>query len=356
MHTRKGRQFLEFNTDQGRSRLLREARNLLSPNGVRVRRRSSNNWIIIRRGIPLQIYQFKTVRTTLPEVGTGAGLLCEQVGCIGSLSLGYWLHYEEEELEVLDMHTRSRVVSTFKSSLGLVTVLPGSVPDPEVEAVQELELEQKLGSSCLRAMLGQYPLVQQHQMKQLGWKSSRDLIAERFVVLEGWEELSAEFGYKIVPQFEWIEGVLFLAMFGRLLDREWKKISLIVAIGSLGVLFVEELPEMGYSIRRGSITTGGPSGGGEPKNVNEALTDDSWIVAMQEELNQFIANDIWELVPQPRNMTIIGTKWVFRNKLDKNGVVSRNKTRLVAQGYNHQEGINYDETYAPVARLESISM
>ncbi|GJR07222.1 copia protein [Tanacetum coccineum] len=53
-------------------------------------------------------------------------------------------------------------------------------------------------------------------------------------------------------------------------------------------------------------------------------------------------------------MTIIGTKWVFRNKLDENGVVSRNKARLVAQGYNQQEGINYDETYAPVARLESI--
>ncbi|GJU33840.1 retrovirus-related pol polyprotein from transposon TNT 1-94 [Tanacetum coccineum] len=92
----------------------------------------------------------------------------------------------------------------------------------------------------------------------------------------------------------------------------------------------------------------------EPKNVNEALTDDSWIVAMQEELNQFIANDVWELVPQPRNMTIIGTKWVFRNKLDKNGIVSRNKARLVAQGYNQQEGIDYDETYALVARLESI--
>ncbi|GJV11425.1 retrovirus-related pol polyprotein from transposon TNT 1-94 [Tanacetum coccineum] len=92
----------------------------------------------------------------------------------------------------------------------------------------------------------------------------------------------------------------------------------------------------------------------EPKNVNEALGDESWIVAMQEELNQFIANDIWDLVPQPKNMTIIGTKWVFRNKLDENGVVSRNKARLVAQGYNQQEGIDYDETYAPVARLESI--
>ncbi|GKD88949.1 copia protein, partial [Tanacetum coccineum] len=53
-------------------------------------------------------------------------------------------------------------------------------------------------------------------------------------------------------------------------------------------------------------------------------------------------------------MTIIGTKWIYRNKLDENGVVSRNKARLVAQGYNQQEGIDYDETYAPVARLESI--
>ncbi|GKA79513.1 ribonuclease H-like domain-containing protein [Tanacetum coccineum] len=93
----------------------------------------------------------------------------------------------------------------------------------------------------------------------------------------------------------------------------------------------------------------------EPKNMNEALMDDSWIVAMQEELNQFIANDVWELVPQPKNMTIIGTKWVFRNKLDENGIISQNKARLVSQGYNQQVGIDYDETYAPVARLESIS-
>ncbi|GJY21577.1 retrovirus-related pol polyprotein from transposon TNT 1-94 [Tanacetum coccineum] len=75
---------------------------------------------------------------------------------------------------------------------------------------------------------------------------------------------------------------------------------------------------------------------------------------MQEELNQFVANDIWELVPLPISQSVIGTKWVFRNKLDENGIVSRNKARLVAQGYNQQEGIDYDETYAPVARLESI--
>nr|GEX61935.1 retrovirus-related Pol polyprotein from transposon TNT 1-94 [Tanacetum cinerariifolium] len=92
----------------------------------------------------------------------------------------------------------------------------------------------------------------------------------------------------------------------------------------------------------------------ESKNVNEALADKSWIVVMQEELNQFIANNVWELVSQPRNMTIIETKWVFRNKLDENGIISRNKARLVAQGYNQQEGIDYDETYALVTRLESI--
>ncbi|GJU88142.1 retrovirus-related pol polyprotein from transposon TNT 1-94 [Tanacetum coccineum] len=66
----------------------------------------------------------------------------------------------------------------------------------------------------------------------------------------------------------------------------------------------------------------------EPKNVNGALADENWIIAMQEELNQFVANDVWELVPQPKNMTIIGTKWVFRDKLDEDGVVSQNKARL----------------------------
>ncbi|GJY40046.1 putative ribonuclease H-like domain-containing protein [Tanacetum coccineum] len=75
---------------------------------------------------------------------------------------------------------------------------------------------------------------------------------------------------------------------------------------------------------------------------------------MQEELNQFISNDVWELVPNRKNMTIIGTKWAFRNKPDENGIVFRNKSRLVAQGYNQQEGIDYDKIYAPVARLESM--
>ncbi|GJS01975.1 hypothetical protein Tco_0318483 [Tanacetum coccineum] len=67
----------------------------------------------------------------------------------------------------------------------------------------------------------------------------------------------------------------------------------------------------------------------EPKNVNEALKDQSWIVEMQEELNQFIANDVWELVQHPKSTTIIRTKWVYRNKLDENAVVSRNKARAL---------------------------
>ncbi|GJV17844.1 retrovirus-related pol polyprotein from transposon TNT 1-94 [Tanacetum coccineum] len=84
-------------------------------------------------------------------------------------------------------------------------------------------------------------------------------------------------------------------------------------------------------------------------NLNQKTL--SWIIAIQEELNQFVANDVWVLVPQPKNTTIIGTKWVYRNKLDENGVVSHNKARLVAQEYNQQESIDYDETYTPVARL-----
>ncbi|GJT79775.1 retrovirus-related pol polyprotein from transposon TNT 1-94 [Tanacetum coccineum] len=65
-------------------------------------------------------------------------------------------------------------------------------------------------------------------------------------------------------------------------------------------------------------------------------------------------NDVWGLVPLLMSLSIIGTKWLFRNKLDENGIVSRNNARLVAQGYNQQEGIDYDETYTLVASRESV--
>jgi len=65
---------------------------------------------------------------------------------------------------------------------------------------------------------------------------------------------------------------------------------------------------------------------------------------------------VWDLVPKAANKNIIGTKWVFRNKLNEKGEVVRNKARLVAQGYNQQEGIDYTETLSPVARLEAIRL
>ena len=72
-------------------------------------------------------------------------------------------------------------------------------------------------------------------------------------------------------------------------------------------------------------------------------------------LNGFI-NEVWELVPIPSNQSVIGTRWVFRNKMDENDIIFMNKERLVAQGFNQEEGINYEETFAPVARLEAIRM
>jgi hypothetical protein len=77
---------------------------------------------------------------------------------------------------------------------------------------------------------------------------------------------------------------------------------------------------------------------------------------MQEELGEFERNKVWHLVERPSDRTVIGTRWVFRNKLDDLGIIVRNKARLVVQGYNQQEGIDYDETYAPVARLEAIRL
>jgi hypothetical protein len=91
----------------------------------------------------------------------------------------------------------------------------------------------------------------------------------------------------------------------------------------------------------------------EPYRIEDALRDSDWVVAMQEELNNFTRNEVWHLVPRP-HQNVVGTKWVFRNKQDEHGVVSRNKARLVAKGYSQVEGLDFDETYAPIARLESI--
>ena len=94
----------------------------------------------------------------------------------------------------------------------------------------------------------------------------------------------------------------------------------------------------------------------ELKKVNEALQDANWVNSMHEELHQFVRNDVWELVPRLKGVNVIGAKWIFKSKLDEHGIVIRNKSRLVAQGYTQVEGIDFDETFAPVARLESIRM
>ena len=84
----------------------------------------------------------------------------------------------------------------------------------------------------------------------------------------------------------------------------------------------------------------------EPKWIGEALNDEAWVKTMKEELQQFDKNQVWKLVPKPEICSIIGTRWVFRNKLDENGKIVRNKAKLVAHEYNQQEDINFDETYA----------
>jgi hypothetical protein len=93
----------------------------------------------------------------------------------------------------------------------------------------------------------------------------------------------------------------------------------------------------------------------EPFKVQDALRDLDWVVAMQEELNDFKHNEVWSLVVRPRQ-NIVGIKWVFHNKQDEHGVVTRNKAQLVAKGYSQVEGLDFDKTFAPVARIESIRM
>nr|GFB36805.1 hypothetical protein [Tanacetum cinerariifolium] len=86
----------------------------------------------------------------------------------------------------------------------------------------------------------------------------------------------------------------------------------------------------------------------DPKRIHQALKDPSWIEAMQEELLQFKMQKVWILVDLPYGKRAIGTKWVYRNKKDKRGIVIRNKARLVAQGHTQEEGIDYEEVFALV--------
>ncbi|GJX98605.1 retrovirus-related pol polyprotein from transposon TNT 1-94 [Tanacetum coccineum] len=91
-------------------------------------------------------------------------------------------------------------------------------------------------------------------------------------------------------------------------------------------------------------------------NYKQALEHSCWIEAMQEELHEFERLDVWVLVPSPDNILIIPLKWIFKIKLDEYGEVLKNKARLVAKGYRQEAGIDFEESFAPVARIEAIRL
>ncbi|GJV51105.1 retrovirus-related pol polyprotein from transposon TNT 1-94, partial [Tanacetum coccineum] len=89
----------------------------------------------------------------------------------------------------------------------------------------------------------------------------------------------------------------------------------------------------------------------EPKNIKEAMADSAWIESMHEELHQFDRLDVWELVDRPLCKNVINLKWLWKNKRDEENIVIRNKSRLVAKGYAQKEGIDFEESFASVARF-----
>ncbi|GJV45172.1 putative ribonuclease H-like domain-containing protein [Tanacetum coccineum] len=94
----------------------------------------------------------------------------------------------------------------------------------------------------------------------------------------------------------------------------------------------------------------------KPTSIAKALSDSSWVEAIQEELLQFKLQQVWILVDFPNGKKAIGTKWVFKNKKDERGIMIRNKARLVAHGHRQEEGIDYEEVFAPVARIKAIRL
>jgi hypothetical protein len=92
----------------------------------------------------------------------------------------------------------------------------------------------------------------------------------------------------------------------------------------------------------------------EPSSIKEACKDENWVKSMNEEFDQIEINQTWELVPRPKDKHVIGTKCVYKNKMNEDGKVIKNKQRLVFKGYAQVKGVDYEETFAPVARLEAI--
>ncbi|GKF34092.1 ribonuclease H-like domain, reverse transcriptase, RNA-dependent DNA polymerase [Tanacetum coccineum] len=94
----------------------------------------------------------------------------------------------------------------------------------------------------------------------------------------------------------------------------------------------------------------------EPKNYKEALSDQKWIEAMKVELDSINRNNTWELTTLPKGHKAIGLKWAFKTKKDANGNIIKHKARLVAKGYVQEHGIDFEEVFAPVARMKTIRL
>ena len=92
----------------------------------------------------------------------------------------------------------------------------------------------------------------------------------------------------------------------------------------------------------------------EPGSFEEASKQEVWVKTMEEEIQMIEKNNTWELVNRPHGKDIIGVKWVYKTKLNPDGTIQKHKVRLVAKGYSQQPGIDYNETFAPVARLDTI--
>ncbi|GMP62936.1 LOW QUALITY PROTEIN: hypothetical protein CsSME_00024846 [Camellia sinensis var. sinensis] len=94
----------------------------------------------------------------------------------------------------------------------------------------------------------------------------------------------------------------------------------------------------------------------KPVGFEEAKNDQKWIEAMKEEMRMKEKNHTWELMEKPQNRKIIGVKWVFSTKLNANGSINKYKARLVVKGYAQIYGVDFSETFAPVARLDTIRL
>nr|GEZ51922.1 hypothetical protein [Tanacetum cinerariifolium] len=92
----------------------------------------------------------------------------------------------------------------------------------------------------------------------------------------------------------------------------------------------------------------------EPKNFKQAMIEPSWIDAIQEEIHEFERLDVWKLVPCPDKVFLIKLKWIYMVKTDEFDRVIKNKARLVTQGFRQEEGIDFEESFAPVARIDAI--